>query len=247
MPRSALAEEDIVAFRRRAVDAAVHLFAAQGYAAVTMRSLGAALGVSTMTTYRYIAGKDELFVLVRAEAFRRFADALVLALAAAPPGDPVARLFALKRAYIAFAVAQPDAYRSMFELRGAEPPKGPARDELAAQSRRAFACLHGCVVDAVAHGYLQGDPLTHAHLFWASTHGLCSLHLAGQLSEARLQVLARELWELGASIASASQKRALQPGNDASERQKMPRQSPQPAKRPSARPRKKSTRKRRIR
>ena len=202
----------------------MHLFAEQGYAAVTMRSLGAALGVSAMTTYRYIASKDELFVLVRAEAFRRFADALVAALAAAPrdespdspdppdPPDPIRRLFALKRAYIAFAVAQPDAYRSMFELRGAQPPKGPARAELAAQSRRAFGCLHGCVVDAVERGYLQGDPLTHAHLFWASTHGLVSLHLAGQLSGERLQALGRELWELGAALPTVPRKRPRQPG-----------------------------------
>ena len=189
----------------------MHLFAEQGYAAVTMRSLGAALGVSAMTTYRYISSKDELFVLVRAEAFRRFADALVAALAAAPSDDAVGRLFALKRAYVAFAIAQPDAYRSMFELRGGQPAKGPARDELAAQSRRAFACLHGCVVDAVERGYLQGDPLTHAHLFWASTHGLVSLHLAGQLSRERLQVLARELWELGASLATMPRQRQRQP------------------------------------
>lgn len=206
MPRQALVDEEIAVFRRRAVDAATHLFAEQGYAAVTMRSLGAALGVSAMAIYRYIANKDELFVLVRAEAFRRFADALEAALAVAPADEPphasVTRLFALKRAYIAFAVAQPDAYRIMFELRGAEPPKGPARDALAAQSRRAFGCLHGCVVDAVAHGYLRGDPLTHAHLFWASTHGLVSLHLAGQLSAARLQLLAREPWELGGAVTS---------------------------------------------
>jgi AcrR family transcriptional regulator len=177
----------------------MHLFAEQGYAAVTMRSLGDALGVSAMTTYRYISGKDELFVLVRAEAFRRFAGALEAALASVPMDDPVSRLFELKRAYIAFAVAQPDAYRMMFELRGvAEPPKGPARDELAAQSRRAFACLHSCVVDAVERGHLEGDPLKHAHLFWASTHGLVSLHLAGQLGKERLLMLAREVWELGA-------------------------------------------------
>jgi len=214
VPRPALIEEEIASFRRRAADAAMHLFAEQGYAAVTMRGLGAALDVSAMTIYRYLSGKDELFVLVRAEAFRRFADALVAALADAPADDPVGRLFELKRAYIAFALAQPDAYRIMFELRGmTEPPKGPARDELASQSRRAFACLHGCVVDAVNHGLLAGDPLTHAHLLWASTHGLVSLHLAGQLSRERLQLLARELWELGGALPAPARKTKRSPRN----------------------------------
>ena len=179
----------------------MHLFAEHGYAAVTMRALGGALGVSAMTTYRYIAGKAELFVLVRAEAFRRFADALVVAAAEAPEDDPVRRLFELKRAYVAFALAQPDAYRMMFELRGdTEPPKGPARDELAAESRRAFGCLHACVADAIERGALEGDALIRARLFWASTHGLVSLYLAGQLGKDQLEVLAREQWELGAAL-----------------------------------------------
>src|SRR5687768_14839819 len=129
----------------------MHLFAEHGYGAVTMRGLGAALEVSAMTPYRYLAGKEELFVLVRAEAFRRFAAALETALGRVPCDGPTARLFELKRAYIAFALAQPDAYRIMFELRGAElSTEGPASDELAQESKRAFACLHRSVVDAVA-------------------------------------------------------------------------------------------------
>jgi hypothetical protein len=100
----------------------------------------------------------------------------------------------------------------MFELRGApEATRGPAGDELAAQNRRAFRCLYRCVVDAVERGYLQGDPLTHAHLFWAGAHGLVSLHLAGLLGKDRLRVLARELWELGAVLVSGPRRPAGQP------------------------------------
>jgi AcrR family transcriptional regulator len=198
MPRPPLDAEEITAFRQRAVAAAMRLFAEQGYDAVTMRGLGETLGVSAMTPYRYLADKQELFVLVRAEAFRRFAGALEAALAEAPCDAPVTRLFELKRAYIAFALAQPDAYRIMFEVRGAQVRPGPASEELEAASRRAFSCLHRCVLDAVDHGLLEGDPLTLAHLFWASTHGLIALHLAGQLTAGRsIQELAREQWELG--------------------------------------------------
>jgi AcrR family transcriptional regulator len=181
VPRAALAADDIAAFRRRAAAAAMHLFAEQGYDAVTMRAVAAALGVSAMTPYRYLAGMDELFALVRAEAFRRFADRLEAALAR--KGDPVARLHRLKRAYIAFALDEPDAYRIMFEVRSpaaaAEPP------EVARESRRAFGCLYRTVADAVAAGNLVGDPLTLAHLAWASVHGLVSLHLAGRLGNGR--------------------------------------------------------------
>ncbi len=182
MPRAALGPHDIAAFRRRATDAAMHLFAARGYPAVTMRAVAAALEVSPMTPYRYLEGKQALFAQVRAEAFRRFADRLEAALAARGGRDPLARLARLKRAYVGFALEQPDAYRIMFELRQ---PDAAGHPELIAESRRAFGALHRTVAAAVADGQLAGDPLTIAHLLWASAHGLVSLHLAGKLVAGR--------------------------------------------------------------
>lgn len=192
MPRAALAADDIAEFRRRAIAAATRLFAAHGYEAVTMRAVAAQLGVSAMTPYRYFAGKEALFAGVRAEAFRRFAEALEAALARR--GAPLPRLRRLKQAYVAFAVAEPDAYRIMFEL--AQPsPDDPA---LAAQAARAFATVHRTVADAVAAGALVGDPLTIAHLMWADTHGLVSLHLADKLVGRTLAELVRVEHELAA-------------------------------------------------
>jgi AcrR family transcriptional regulator len=218
MPRAALQPDDVAAFRRRLADAAIHLFADLGYDGVTMRAVAAALDVSAMTPYRYVAGKEELFALVRAEAFRRFADRLEQGIERAPQSrvrerltpyrtarrssprpadereaaddspqesDAVDRLRRLKRAYVKFAVDEPDAYRIMFELR---PPEGKAArelPELQRESRRAFGCLQRCVQLAVDSGDLEGDPLTLAHLLWAGTHGLVSLHLAGRLQQGR--------------------------------------------------------------
>jgi AcrR family transcriptional regulator len=179
VPRAALRPDEIDAFRRRVADAATRLFARDGYEAVTMRSVAEA--VSAMTPYRYLAGKEELFALVRAEAFRRFADRLEAELARAG-SDPMERLRRLKQAYVAFALDEPDAYRIMFELRQPDPA---GDDELAAQSRRSFGALHRTVTEAVTAGALDGDPLTLAHLLWASTHGLVSLHLAGKLTMGR--------------------------------------------------------------
>jgi AcrR family transcriptional regulator len=199
VPRAALRPAEIAAFRARAAAAAARLFAAQGYEAVTMRAVGEALGVSAMTPYRYLAGKDELFALVRTEAYRRFADRLEAALAGG--GDPLARLRRLKRAYVEFALHDPDSYRVMFELRQPDPDGVP---ELAAQSRRAFGCLHRTVADAVEARRLTGDPLTLAHLLWAGTHGLVSLALAGKLAMGRsLEELAALDFELAAVRASA--------------------------------------------
>ena len=182
MPRTALGSDEIAAFRARASDAATKLFAAQGYEAVTMRALANELGVSAMTPYRYLAGKDELVALVRTGAFHQFAEALEAATARA--SDPDDRLHRLKRAYLRFAAEHGDVYRVMFELRG--PAASDARwPELAREAARAFGVLLDSVRAAIAANVLSGDALTVAHLLWASAHGLASLHLAGRLDLGR--------------------------------------------------------------
>jgi AcrR family transcriptional regulator len=192
MARAALQPADIAAVRERLASAATRLFARHGYDAVTMRAVAAELDVSAMTPYRYLGGKDELIALVRAQAFTRFAVALEAA--TAPAREPIARLHRLKAAYVGFAQAEPDAYRIMFELR---PPGDDARwPELAAATRRAFGCLLAAVTAAIDAGALTGEPLTVAQLLWASTHGLCALHLSGNLparSLARLATVDHEL------------------------------------------------------
>lgn len=189
MPRVALQADEIAAFRRRLTAAATRLFAAHGYEAVTMRAVADQLNVSAMTPYRYVTGKDELFALVKAEAFRRFADRLeAVSSLPAQRTDPLERLRRLKRGYIDFAIEEADAYRIMFELR--QPEVGTPTGELAQESRRAFGSLHDAVRDAVDAGELAGDPLVVAQLLWASTHGLVSLALAGRLSARALAQLA---------------------------------------------------------
>ncbi|MEU3300273.1 TetR/AcrR family transcriptional regulator [Streptomyces sp. NPDC006678] len=49
----------------RIVDAAVGLAAEEGLAAVSMGRVAKVLGVSTMSLYRYVAAKDELYVLMQ--------------------------------------------------------------------------------------------------------------------------------------------------------------------------------------
>lgn len=180
MPRAALTDEQLRDFRGRAVAVATCLFARDGYEAVTMRAVAAELGCSAMTPYRYFEDKDALFAAVRTAAFGRFADRQQSAFERTD--DPAEQLDRLHRAYIAFALAEPDAYRIMFELRQ-EP--GGAHSELAAETARAFSYLYRATEAAVGSGLLQGDPLTQAHLLWASVHGLVALHLAGKLSVGR--------------------------------------------------------------
>jgi hypothetical protein len=113
----------------------------------------------------------------RVSTLRRRPEVVV---AATPePGD---RLAALARVYVAFAVAEPDAYRIMFELAQNDDTKYP---ELETQSHRAWAPLRDAVGAAVGAGLIAGDPEDVAHLYWAQVHGLVALHLAGKLTLGR--------------------------------------------------------------
>jgi AcrR family transcriptional regulator len=180
MSRAALSEEEVDAFRRRAVDAAMKLFAERGYEGVSLRSVAAELRVSAMAPYRYFENKAEMFAMVRAEAYRRFADRLERALR--DGDDPLQRLFSLREAYLDHALSDPDAYRVMFALAQEPEERYPA---LAEQSGRSFRYLVDAVEEAARAGIVEGDPLTVAHLLWASTHGLVALHLAGKLTLGR--------------------------------------------------------------
>jgi len=168
--------DELGAFRERAVAAATRLFAEQGYRGVTLRSLAKELGVSPMTPYRYFENKDELFAMVRSEAFRRFADAQRDAVAGIE--DPEGALRTLGKAYVSFALDEPDAYHIMFELLQAPAGTYP---ELEAEQARAFSYLRQAVQASVEAGLLEGEALTRAHYLWAQVHGLVSLHLAGKL------------------------------------------------------------------
>jgi AcrR family transcriptional regulator len=176
VPRTALSEADVSAFRERICRAASHLFATEGYDAVTLRAIAAEVGCSPMTPYRYFSDKDEIFALVRAAAFRRFAEYQEAAIAGVE--SPAERLRALGVAYVDFAVADPEAYRLMFEL---HQDSEASRPELDVQGMRAWLPMRQAVSQAIDAGIIAGDADTVAHVFWAGVHGLVSLELAGKL------------------------------------------------------------------
>ena len=174
MPRAALSDEAIGAFRDDLCSVATRRFAEAGYAGVTLRGLARELGVSPMTPYRYFRDKDEIFAAVRAAGFARFAERQERAFASSD--DPEERLRAMGRAYAAFARDEPHAYRIMFEMNRPEDAEHP---ELECEQARGWAPLLAATSAAVQAGRLRGEPEVTARLFWAGLHGVVSLELAG--------------------------------------------------------------------
>jgi AcrR family transcriptional regulator len=174
MPRT-LSPADVEAFRTRLCDVAEKLFAAHGPDGVTMREMADALGVSSMTPYRYFKDKDAILAAVRTRAFNRFAAAMESARETSK-----ARL---GNAYVEFALANPAAYRLMFDV---SQPTFADYPELVAAMGRARLTMGGGLRELAAAGRFKGDVELAAYVFWSTMHGAVMLELAGLLEGSKL-------------------------------------------------------------
>ena len=175
MPR-VLTETDVADFRSRLCVAAERLFAERGPDAVTMRQLAAELGVSPMTPYRYFKDKDDILAAVRTNGFTQFAQALETARESAKGAR--AKGAAVGEAYVAFAFENPNTYKLMFDV---HQPDGDSYPDLVAAGRRAHENMTAWVKDLIAVGAMAGDPDEIGAMFWAATHGVVVLEMAGRL------------------------------------------------------------------
>ncbi|WP_043624531.1 TetR/AcrR family transcriptional regulator [Nonomuraea candida] len=139
---------------------------------VTLRSLVAGTGMSTMAVYTYFGGMDGLWTAMRQEGFTRLAARLATV---ETTDDPVRDLAALGAAYLSNALAVPDLYRVMFDA-GFELEDAAAADDtlhhLVRTAERAKTA--GRFRDDV-------DPLELATQSWTVGHGLASLVATGPL------------------------------------------------------------------
>jgi len=173
MPKT-LSNTDIDAFRARLCDVAEKQFAEHGPDGVTMRELADALGVSSMTPYRYFKDKDAILAAVRTRAFNRFAAAMESS------NDNKSES---GNAYLDFALANPAAYRLMFDVN--QPTFANYPDLVAAMDRARLTMGDG-LRDLAAAGRFKGDVELAAHVFWSAVHGAVMLELAGLLEGSNL-------------------------------------------------------------
>jgi AcrR family transcriptional regulator len=144
---------------------------------VTLRSVVAGTGVSTMAVYTYFGGMDGLWRAMRQEGFTRLAGRLETV---RPSRDAVRDLAALGAAYLANALAGPDLYRVMFDA-------GFDLEDPAAADETLHRLVH-TVERARTAGRFRDDvdPPTVATQIWTIGHGLASLATAGPLPRSAL-------------------------------------------------------------
>src|SRR4029453_4986315 len=124
--------------RRALLDEALATIRADGVDALTLREMGARLGVSPTALYRHFADKRALLTAVATEGFRTLRQQLVTAWE--DGGRGLAAFQAMGVVYVGFAVANPSHYRVMFGGFVDQQPRAP---ELATEGAGEFQALVG--------------------------------------------------------------------------------------------------------
>jgi AcrR family transcriptional regulator len=163
--------------RRALLVEAARTIRAEGIDAVTLRAVGARLGVSRTALYRHFADKSALLAAVAREGFQRFRADLTAAWTEAGGGR--AGFIAMGSAYVRFALANSAHYRVMF---------GDFRDlstrdsELAAEASAAFQVLVAALLTLQRDSLIRPDDTQElARFIWATVHGIAMLAIDGQL------------------------------------------------------------------
>jgi AcrR family transcriptional regulator len=132
--------ERTLATRREILDAAWDLVQEQGLAALTMRELGARVGMKAQSLYVYFPSKHAIYDAMFAEANRELLARLAAAVADGPQ-DPVAVLRRRNAAFLRFCVEDPVRHQLLFQrtIPGFEPsPEAYAPAVQALEESRAW-------------------------------------------------------------------------------------------------------------
>jgi AcrR family transcriptional regulator len=165
--------------RRGLLDEALATIRREGVEALTLREIGARLGVSRTALYRHFTDKRALLAAVATEGFRTLRHQLVTTWGEGGGGP--AAFESMGVAYVRFAVANPSHYRVMFG--GFVDPKA-CEPDLAAEAAGAFQALVDALAALQRDSIVRGDDtLTMARFVWAVVHGVAMLAIDGQLRE----------------------------------------------------------------
>jgi AcrR family transcriptional regulator len=163
--------------RRALVDAAAALAAEKGIADVSLREAARSAGVSHAAPYHHFKDKAALLAAVAEEGFIRL-DAFQNKALGSASREPAARLRALGKAYVDFAIRNPHYFRVMFRKDLVEPERYPSLQEVAG---RTFDRLLTAVGDCLGSSS-EAEAMPLALTAWSLVHGLASLRLDGPLS-----------------------------------------------------------------
>jgi AcrR family transcriptional regulator len=159
--------------RAEILKAAERIFVADGYEGATIRKIADEVGVSSTCLYMHFHDKDQILLQICTAAMEELL--AVNSEISSLPLSPVERVRMMLRAYVDFALRNPNAYRLIFCSPSTDGPahKAATSHELGTECAERFS---GVVREIAAEGRLRaGDPQTVTRALWAACHGLATL------------------------------------------------------------------------
>ena len=175
--------------RDRLVDCACQAIAAGGLTAVKARDLAGCVGCSLGAIYNLVGDLDEL-VLRASHRTLAALDAALDAAALPADADGEAQLVAWAHAYAAFAAADRNLWRALFEFRMATDAALP--DWFAADQMRLFVRLEARLA-GLMRGSDEAAVRRRARTRFSAVHGIVALGLEQKLVEMPVAAIDAEL------------------------------------------------------
>ena len=162
--------------RARILRAAMQLFVKGGYENVTMRAIAKKIEYSPGTIYLYFQNKKDIMLQLCYQGFEHLIERQDELKKIA---DPLERLSAGGRYYLAFALENPELYELMFATTEVFKDAVPDEEGSPLRAFRGFTENVKACLDAGIFSY--GEVETTAISLWATLHGLSSLLIKGRL------------------------------------------------------------------
>lgn len=171
MPRLPQSEQEREQVRQRILKAAQELFDSDGIEAVSMRAIGARVGLAASALYAYFPAKLDLIRALWRGALDDL-QAKLCDLSRQEP-DPIAVLPRLAKAYADFALEQPIRFRLLFMI---DSDVLDADFQSIDETRIAYHLLRERSAEAIAQGRFRlNNPDLVAQTLWSAIHGVAAL------------------------------------------------------------------------
>lgn len=167
------------ATRQAILDAALELFAVDGYASVSIRSIAAKVDYSPAAIYGYFSSKDDIFFALAEEGLGRLGHE---ELSAEPTADPLADVRAMLWRLYTFSKEHPQYFSLMFLDRNV-PRISKEYQRFAFMSelrKRTIERMQRCLDTGVLPSTLHIDAAVR--LLFAPVIGLAALRMSGRLA-----------------------------------------------------------------
>jgi AcrR family transcriptional regulator len=179
--------------QQKILEAARLILEGEGAAAVSMRRVADAVGVTPMAIYRHFANREALLKHISDEAFAAVAQEW---LAQAQHPDLMHGLQHSMENYLDYALKQPHLFDYNFSVARDDARRFP--DDFRARQSPTLNVVADMVEEGIKQGLLRaGDPWDLAMTLWAHAHGLISLYRSGRFSYDEAQFRAFYLKSFG--------------------------------------------------